>query len=288
MKALNEIIRNSYYENYNQETKTYTHRRDVGLYAILVFVIQRIISLELNGYNVENIELFISSYVPNENSYNFLFEKKNVKIDFSNIPQKDKDFFENQITTCGWGLENFEKLNLQLTNQIIDKFFTPSKIVIDTYNNILQSNNINLESTTFIWARNTDKIETHLPDVENYLKVVEKIDKKTNEIILQTDDYRVIENFRNFGIEFKIIKEIPISGNLDGFHNEMRYTNEKLFYHLYNMTKKEHLIQMYCISLLCKDVDKAILYPGNPTTYIPILKGSFDNCYLFKNNSELF
>ena len=56
----------------------------------------------------------------------------------------------------------------------------------------------------------------------------------------------------------------------------------------YKITKDEYLLQMYCLSLIAKNSYKSILYPGNPTTYVPMIKGSFDDCYLFKDNNELF
>ncbi len=288
MKSLEQITPNPYYESYNKETKTYYHRRDAGLYSILTWAVRKIFLLEINGYEVENIVLEMSAYLPKIDAYKILFQKKDIKIDFSNIPEEDKIFFETQVETCGWGLENFEKVNLQITNQIINKFFSPSQEVIDTYERLLLSNNINLDKTTFIWARNTDKVETHLPEAKNYLNVLNEINKESNELIIQTDDYRVIENFEKIGVEFKTIKEIPISGNLTGFHNEMKETNEKLFHLLYNQTKEEHLIQMYCLSLFCVNSDKSIVYPGNPTTYLLFLKGSSENLYLFKNSNELF
>ena len=74
----------------------------------------------------------------------------------------------------------------------------------------------------------------------------------------------------------------------DDLTGEMPDLDEHVFENLYGISKKEYVVQMYCLSLFCKNCYKTILYPGNPTTYIPILKGSFENCYLFKNNVQLF
>jgi hypothetical protein len=45
---------------------------------------------------------------------------------------------------------------------------------------------------------------------------------------------------------------------------------------------------MVALSLISKNAGLSILYPGNPTTFIPLLKGSTDNCLLFKNGYNLF
>jgi Tfp pilus assembly protein PilO len=288
MKPISDII-SPLYERYDQETKTYYTHRDSGLYSVLIWTIRKIILLELNGYPVENITILLQSYLVNVCAYTLLFDKKDIQLDFSNVSDEDKKFFEEKMITSGWGLgDNVKDLNFELTNQVINKFFTPTQKVIDMYNSLLSTNNIDLNNTIFVWARDTDKSETHLPSVEEYLKVVNSIDKTGKEIVLQTDDYRVLENFKNSGEPIKVIKEIPISNSLDGFHNEMSRIYDEKFEKEFGINKEEYVLQMYCLSLFCKNAYKSILYPGNPTTYIPILKGSFDNCYLFKNNIQLF
>jgi hypothetical protein len=97
-----------------------------------------------------------------------------------------------------------------------------------------------------------------------------------------------LEGFKNSGIKFKTIPEIPISGTLRGFHIEMAEINDDTFKSKYQITKDEYLLQMYCLSLIAKNSHKTILYPGNPTTFVPIIKGSLNDCYLFKDDNKLF
>ena len=282
---LSKILSSHHYETYSQETKTYSSTRDSGIYSIFNWVIRKIALLEMNGFPVETLKIDYHS----QEIYNLLFEKKEVKLDFSDVSDEEKIFFEKMITS-GWGLgDDVKLLNFKITNKIINKFFNPSKLVLECYDNLIESNNIDLNNTIFVWARSTDKCgETKLPSLETYLKIINPINSSDKEILLQTDDYRVLNSFKGCGLTLKTIKEIPTSETLRGFHMEMCEISNDTFKSKYKITKDEYLLQMYCLSLIAKNSYKSILYPGNPTTYVPIIKGSFDNCYLFKDDNQLF
>jgi hypothetical protein len=283
---LSNILSNSYYELYSQETKTYTSKKDSGLYSIFNWIVRKIALLEMNGFPVEDLNIDYH----NQEIYNLLFEKKEGNIDLSDISDEEKIFFEEKLDTTGWGLgEDVKLLNFKITNKIINKFFNPSKLVLECYDKLIESNNIDLNNTIFVWARSTDKSgETKIPSVEKYLKIINSINSSNKEILLQTDDYRVLSDFKGCNLNLKTIKEIPISQTLKGFHIEMSEIGNDHFISKYKITKDEYLLQMYCLSLIAKNSYKSILYPGNPTTYVPMIKGSFDDCYLFKDDNELF
>ena len=288
MKLSNILSLN--YESYNQETKSYQFKRDAGLYANLVWVIRKIALLELNGYKVESVELILDEY-NGEEAFDLFFEKNDNQIDYSNISDKDKSYFEQYLITSafGLGIDDVKHLNFNITNQVIDKFFTPKESIISYYNNLMSSNNIDINNTVFVWARSTDKVgESRIPDTSAYIGILNTLNLEGKEILIQTDDYRVLNDFKNSNLKYKTISQIPMSNNLIGFHNELKDIREDKFISTYNITKQEYLIQMYCLSLIGRDSYKTILYPGNPTTYIPIIKKSFDNCYLFKDNAQLF
>jgi len=288
MKLSNILSLN--YESYNQETKSYQFKRDAGLYANLVWVIRKIALLELNGYKVESVELILDEY-NGEEAFDLFFEKNNNQIDYSNISDKDKSYFEQYLITSafGLGIDDVKHLNFNITNQVIDKFFTPKESIVSYYNNLMYSNNIDINNTVFVWARSTDKSgESRIPDTSAYIGILNTLNLDGKEILIQTDDYRVLNDFKSSNLKFKTITQIPMSNNLIGFHNELKDIRDDKFISTYNITKQEYLIQMYCLSLIGRDSYKTILYPGNPTTYIPIIKKSFNNCYLFKDNAQLF
>jgi hypothetical protein len=101
MKLSNILSLN--YESYNQETKSYHFKRDAGLYANLVWVIRKIALLELNGYKVESVELILDEY-NGEEAFDLFFEKNDNQIDYSNISDKDKSYFEQYLITSAFGL----------------------------------------------------------------------------------------------------------------------------------------------------------------------------------------
>ena len=283
---LSDILPVYQYETYSQETKTYSSIRDTGIYSIFNWIIRKIALLEMNGIPVETLKIDYHS----QEIYDLLFEKKECELNFSDISDEEKIFFKEKLDFTGWGLgDDVKLLNFKITNKIINKFFNPSKLVLECYDNLIKSNNIDLNNTIFVWARSTDKSgETRLPNVEDYLKVINSINLSNKEILLQTDDYRVLSGFNGCNLNLKTIKEIPISGTLNGFHIEMNEIGNDSFKSKYKITKDEYLLQMYCLSLIAKNSYKSILYPGNPTTYVPMIKGSFDDCYLFKNENQLF
>jgi hypothetical protein len=283
---ISNILSNYHYEVYSQETKTYSSTKDSGIYSIFNWIIRKIALLEMNGFPVETLKIDYH----NQEIYDLLFEKKECELNFSDISDEEKIFFEEKLDTTGWGLgDDVKLLNFKITNKIINKFFNPSKLVLECYDNLIKSNNIDLNNTIFVWARSTDKSgETRLPNVEDYLKVINSINLSNKEILLQTDDYRILNGFNGCNLNLKTIKEIPISGTLKGFHIEMNEIGNDSFKSKYKITKDEYLLQMYCLSLIAKNSYKSILYPGNPTTYVPMIKGSFDNCYLFKDDNQLF
>ena len=283
---ISKILSHHHYELYSQETKTYSSKKDSGIYSIFNFIIRKIALLEMNGFPVENLNIDYH----NQEIYNLLFEKKEGNIDLSDISDEEKIFFEEKLDTTGWGLgDDVKLLNFKITNKVINKFFNPSKLVLECYDKIIESNNIDLNNTIFVWARSTDKCgETRIPSVEEYLKIINSINSSNKEILLQTDDYRVLNNFKGYNLNLKTIKEIPTSETLRGFHIEMSEIGNEDFRSKYKITKDEYLLQMYCLSLIAKNSYKSILYPGNPTTYVPMIKGSFDDCYLFKDDNKLF
>ena len=283
---LSDILPVYQYETYSQETKTYSLIRDSGIYSIFNWIIRKIALLEMNGFPVETLKIDYHS----QEIYDLLFEKKECELNFSDISNEEKIFFKEKLDFTGWGLgDDVKLLNFKITNKIINKFFNPSKLVLECYDNLIESNNIDLNNTIFVWARSTDKCgETKLPSLETYLKIINPINSSDKEILLQTDDYRVLNSFKGCGLNLKTIKEIPTSETLRGFHMEMCEISNDTFKSKYKITKDEYLLQMYCLSLIAKNSYKSILYPGNPTTYVPMIKGSFDNCYLFKDDNQLF
>jgi hypothetical protein len=150
---LSEIL-SIHYETYSQEKKTYSSTRDSGIYSIFNWIIRKIALLEMNGFPVETLKIDYHS----QEIYDLLFEKKECELNFSDISDEEKIFFKEKLDFTGWGFgDDVNLLNFKITNKIINKFFNPSKLVLECYDNLIKSNNIDLNNTIFVCARGTDK-----------------------------------------------------------------------------------------------------------------------------------
>lgn len=279
------------FDGYDSRSKTYHTIRDAGLYANLCWIVRKVCLLEMWGYKVENINFILHEYIPKVSAYNFLFFKSNIQTNLENLTEEEKLTFYRQTESSPVGFgNNLRDLNFQVTNPIISKFFNPSKEVIFWYNKFLSQIGGNVKDVIFIWARGTDKIsESKLPDTKNYLDVLSTIDTNNKKIVIQTDDVSVLKGFEKSGLRFYRLKDIPFSINPSTpFHINLNNMSEDTFFRNYKLSKVDYLRQMLALSLIGKNAYKTILYPGNPSTYIPLLKGSLEDCLLFKDNLNLF
>jgi hypothetical protein len=270
--------------SYIPETKTYRLVRDSGLYANLCFAIYEIVKYTIQGHKITNVELFLYEYENNKDFYTDLFINKGSNFSLDHISQEEKNSFLKDCKPSHFGLgQDFGKINFKITNEVLNSFFRPNETVIKYYEMLKRNNNVDVNNTIFLWARRTDKIfESIIPKTETYLDVIKKNYNPGMTLLLQTDDRFVIEDFKKRKVKFKILKEIPVSQSSKPFHTGLSSVSDEDFKKVFGITKKIHLIQILCLSLLGKDCSCSIIYPGNPTTYIPLTKGSFHEIYLFK------
>jgi hypothetical protein len=179
--------------------------------------------------------------------------------------------------------------NYNILNRVNKKYFNINDTIINYIKEIEIANNINYDNTVFIWARKTDKdTEIPVPDAKKYIELYESLSLGDKEVILQTDDPRVIEDFQQFNFKFKVLNEIPLAKNVEcGFHRKLCDVSDNAFYDMYNMTKKYYLQRILALVHVASKCNTLIVYPGNLATYIPIIRGNWDNVYSFYDNSNL-
>jgi len=274
---------------YNKITKTYSIDRPYGIFSNITVSIYAIFSLEISGYEVKNIKFILNEYIPGEDLYDELFEIRDFKINLENIESEKINLFKDKFYPTHYGLGfDIKNINFEISSQIYNKFFTPSKWVVEYINNILKSKNIEDLDFVFIWARKTDKTnETEIPSVEKYLEVLSTNNMIDKKIILQTDDNLVLNEF-NEKIEIDTLEDIPQSNDGWAFHGRLDMVSDDIFHSKYNMTKKEYIKKMIGVNLIATKSKFSILYPGNPTTTVTIAKGNFNNLFLFRDKNNLF
>lgn len=282
---------------YIKDLKKYVVVRDCGLFSNVTVSMFGIFILTINGYEVGDIEITMSDYFHNYNIYPLLFSKTNTKLSFNDIQPEDIKFFVRNCypSMCGLGLKDWgsasytpQNFNLGITKRIIDKFFTPNSKVYELYNNILKGKNIVDSNYVFIWARKTDKIEeTQVPSAQKYYDVLTERNLLNERIFIQTDDHTVFEDFKRLNLNFDYFDCIPFAKGYS-FHRSVSTTPDDVFFEDYGITKEEYMMQMVSVVLLAANAKKAIIYPGNPTTVVPMFKNTFEDCILFKDAYNLF
>jgi hypothetical protein len=188
------------------------------------------------------------------------------------------------------GIGHYKKdINFNIFNKILDKYFTFSDETEIIYQKMIKNHNIDFNNTVFIWARKTDKVvEDHgVPSLDDYMNVIKNNNIPSNNIILQTDDLSVLEEFKKTELSFKSLDEIPYSRNNDGFHIGLSNITNEEFISIYGIDKVTYLRRMICLVKIASKSKYSITYPGNLATVIPIFRGNWDNQFSFKNKKEL-
>lgn len=279
-------------QTYNKKTKTYTMLRSSGIFSNMTVAIYAIFVLTISGYPVEKVEFIMIDYFRDRNIYSLVFEEKKGNLDLSDINEQKLNHFLQINHPNNLGL-NFihgtskNDFNFDITNKIVERYFTLNSTVISNYEDLLNEKNIEKNNFIFIWARKTDKVyEIKVPSCEEYLNIIKPYLKENQKVIVQSDDRTMIDDFDKSNFDYITLGKNPLARG-ESFHQRISMTDDKEFLEDFGMTKDEYFIYMFCVLLAAKDSSLSVVYPGNPTTMVPIYKGSFDNCILYKNEKEI-
>jgi hypothetical protein len=282
-------------QTYNKITKTYRMVRSSGIFSNLTVSIYAIFVLSISGYEVENIELEMTDYLVGYNIYPLIFEKKKINLFFDDIPIDEIVYFLkfNHPTNLGLNFSvNTSKtnFNFKITNKIIEKFFCFNSKVLEVYREMVSNKKLIDGNYIHIWARRTDKIfEISIPPVDLFLSETYKIKQDKDRMILQTDDEEFLQEFIKKDKNIEYFNCIPFAKPEihQSFHQKISYIGRDQFLHHYGMSVEHYVIKMCCVVLFSVNSKKSIIYPGNPSTIIPLYRNSFDQCVLFINNNQI-
>jgi hypothetical protein len=279
-------------QTYNKKTKTYKMLRSSGIFSNMTVAIYAIFVLTISGYPVEKVEFIMIDYFRDRDIYDLVFEPKVGLLDLSQMSEQELNHFLQRNHPNNLGL-NFihgtskNNFNFQITNKIIERYFTLNNTVISKYESLLKEKNIEKNKYIFIWARKTDKVyEIKVPSCKEYLNRIEPFLTDNTKVILQTDDRTMIEDFDNSNFNYITFGKNPVAKG-ESFHQRISLTDDKDFIEDYGMTKDEYFIYMFCVLLAAKDSSLSVIYPGNPSTIVPIYKGTFDDCILYINEKDI-
>jgi hypothetical protein len=276
---------------FDKKEKIYTLKRHYGLFSNLNVMTYGILKFYKHGYKSKNLKIYLVEYDDTIDFYDNLFSKSDNDYYLDNISSYE---INNHLEICypnhlGVGFRK-EDINFKIFNIINDKFFKPNNKVKNIIRNIEEKNNINYDNSVFIWARKTDKVtETNIPNANDYIKILNGLQLKNMDIIIQSDDKSVYDEFNTENFIYKNLNELPLSedSNIAFYTNLNRLTNDE-YYNLYGHSKIEYLQKTLALVHIASKCNTVIIYPGNLATYIPIIRGNWNNVYSFKNDKELF
>lgn len=273
---------------YDKLDYTYYLNRHAGLFSNLCVCSYGLLTYYNMGFKPKNISLILTEYDDTFNFYDKLFKTSNTEINFDDIStEKFNHCLRYQEPShLGLGREK-DHINFDICKRIINKYFLLSDDTKTIIKGIIKKNKIDYNNTVFIWARKTDKIvENDVPTVDRYVDLLKEKNLLNHNIILQTDDISVYNEF-NEKISCKILNEVPFSDDSKGFHVKLNLIDDEFFYSKYDMSKVEYLQKMISLVIIASKCKHVVIYPGNLSTVIPIVRGNFNNVYSFSNNINL-
>jgi hypothetical protein len=267
----------------------YYLKRPYGFFSNITVSIYGILKFTQFGYKPKTLSLNLLEYDMNRDFYPDLFKTSDTYFDIFDIPFED---FLRQMRLCEPNLLGVGRTktdcNNEILNKVLRKYFVLSDPVVQHIEDIKKEYNLNCNNTVFVWARKTDKvIETSIPDVCDYIDVLNKIDLTGKDLIIQSDDYTVYEDFKKNNINYRSLNVLPIKkDNSNGFHVNLYHQSDEQFFENFGMSKVEYLQKMLALTYIASECETVILYPGNLATYIPIIRGCWNNVYSFKDKNN--
>jgi hypothetical protein len=282
---------------YYKDTESFVITRDCGFFSNVTVAMFGIFILSINGHKIKNFKLTMTDYSYDDIYPHFFTQNDEYDLNFSDLSEEVIHYFYHNSYPSKFGLgfpkSNFigeykDVLNLDITDRIIKKFFTPNKMVNVYFDKMFTNKNLKKDDYVFIWARRTDKIEENsIPNALKYYDLLKEEILLNDRIIIQTDDKTMIDEFNDLNFSFEYFDEIPFAKGYS-FHRLISKTPDEEFFNNFNIDKNEYMTQIICIVLLALNAKKCLIYPGCGATVVPIYKNTYNNCFLFQNDTNLF
>lgn len=282
---------------YYKKTKSYIISRDCGFFSNVTVTMFGIFLLKINGYEINDLKLTMTDYSFEDIYPQYFIKNEDYNLTFDDLTEKDlMDFLVySHPSKFGLGypkpshMDFYDRsLNLEITNRLIKKYFTPNSEVFNYYKSLCLKKGITNDDYVFIWARRTDKIEENsIPNAEQYYNVLKSNNLLTERIFVQTDDQTMFNEFKELDMSFEYFDEIPFAKGYC-FHRLISKTPDDEFFNDYKINKKEYNMQIISIVLLALNAKKCLIYPGCGSTVVPMYKNTYNNCFLFSDDQNLY
>lgn len=199
----------------------------------------------------------------------FIHNNPNITIEYSDEIIKYQQDMQFEI---------YNKLNYEVINPIIAKYFTLSEDILKIVSFIEQKYNIDYDNTCCVFYRGNDKItETNIPSYDIMLNKIKSLNLNVKQYLFQSDETEFLVYFNNIIKNNIIFKDeiIHISRRISSINHVTNDRNIKLKY------IKQFLAIVYIMSK-CKYV---ICTSGNISVWITYFRGNSINVYQYLHNS---
>jgi len=217
-----------------------------------------------------------------------LYKKENRDITFDFFEHYDNIIVEiknekinNSYDNFGFQFYNYKTIEYDSIIPFIKKYFTPSKKIMNIYENLLKKYNIDTDNCIGMYYRATDKItETQIDSFEKYYNKLNEVirDNKNIQILIQTDSAQFLdymkENCKHENII--VINENTTSNTSCGIHYE-KSCHE-------NYIDIQNLFSSFLIISKCKYI---ICSSGNCSVWMMFYRGNADNVFQNLNKEWL-
>ena len=225
----------------------------------------------------------LSTIVDTSQSYK-MYKKDNTDVTYDffknyNEIVEDIQYINRVDFNHSYQFSNYKNLDYKNICPFIKKYFTPSNLIIDIRNRLVEKYNINTKKFIGIYYRGTDKLlETKLGPYAEYVDNLKKIYKHDCQILIQSDsapflDY-INDNCKNMNI-------ITIQ------ENKVSYTQKGIHYQNNSITNYEDIKYLIATFLIISECENIICSSGSGSIWIMLYRGNGDNIQQFLNDEWL-
>jgi hypothetical protein len=247
------------------------------------------------GFYSNQTQVFLSllillrhGIVPDKINYSMGFKRfkvdknQDIFLNFykTNFDEKIKLFKE--VTLPDENKKQYGLYDFDYYNQIINKFFNPSDLILERKKYLLKKYNINPKETISVLYRGTDKYtEVRLAHPSAYLKVVRQLldATKFKTVLVQTDQYQVLDYFKSeLGNIVVSFEETPTTSGQDAMNTVLENEGKDTM----------DWMQWFDAALRCvSDCACVVNHTGNCGLWMNLYRGNIKNVFQFDEFGEL-
>jgi len=177
-------------------------------------------------------------------------------------------------------LSDYSLLDFKNLNFLVEKYFSPSNEVMNSYDYLLNKYNIDFNNTIAVCYRGNDKHkETNLP---SHSEMIEKID----ELVIKFPNHRILIQSDEVDFYESVMKKYP---NIIYFEEILKIRKNELSPIQYLVPighKTQQAITFLSILLIISKCSNIILNSGNVGMWIALFRGSSNNIYQYLNHKS--